>query len=53
MGRHIDTGHTLHIIFHVHIEKGRTDRRALVDSIFQLEALSSIPKAQSIVHALQ
>jgi hypothetical protein len=52
MERHIDTGHTLHIIFHVHIEQGRTDRRTLVNSILQVEALTSASEVQSIVYAI-
>lgn len=47
------TGHPFNDIFHVHIEQGRTDRRALVNSILQVEALASTPKVQSIMHALQ
>jgi hypothetical protein len=49
----MDTGQSLKIIFHVHIEQGRTDLRTLVNSIFQVEALASTPKVQSIMHALQ
>jgi hypothetical protein len=52
MEKHTDTGHTLHIIFHVHIEQGRTDRRTLVNSILQVEELASTPKVQSIVYAV-
>jgi hypothetical protein len=52
MGGHTDTGHALNIIFHVHIEQGRTDRRTLVDSNLQVEALASTPKVQSIVYAV-
>jgi hypothetical protein len=51
MERHTDTGHTLHIIFHVHIEQGWTDRRTLVNSILQVEALASTPKVRSIMSA--
>jgi hypothetical protein len=39
------------IIFHVDIEQGRTDRRTLVNSILQVEALTSTPRVQSIMHA--
>ncbi len=53
MGRHTVTGHALNIIFHVYIEQGRTDQRTLVNSILQVEALTSTPKVQSIMHALQ
>jgi hypothetical protein len=53
MGRRIDTVITFHIIFHVHIEQGRTDRRTLVNSILQVEVLASTPKVQSIMHAVQ
>ncbi len=53
MDRHIDTDQSLNIIFHVHIEQGQTDRRTLVNSILQVEALASTPKVQSIMHALQ
>jgi hypothetical protein len=52
MLRHSDTGIALHIIFHVRIEQGWSDRRALVDSILELEALSSTAEVQRIVHAL-
>jgi hypothetical protein len=52
MGRHIDTDHTLHIIFHVDIEQGRTDRRALVNSILQVEVFASAAKVQGIMHSL-
>ncbi len=48
MGRHTDTGHALHFIFHVHIEQGQTDRRTLVKSILQVEALTSASELQSI-----
>jgi hypothetical protein len=47
------TGHPFNDIFHVHIEQGRTDRRTLMNTILQVEALSSTPKVQSIMHALQ
>jgi hypothetical protein len=47
------TGHPFNDIFHVHIEQGRTDRRTLVNSILQVEALTSTSKVQSIMHALQ
>ncbi len=47
------TGHPFNDIFHVHIEQGRTDRRTLVNSILQVEALASTPEVQSIMHALQ
>jgi hypothetical protein len=38
--------------FHVYVEQGRTDRKTLVNSIFQVEALASIAEVQKIVHAL-
>jgi hypothetical protein len=47
------TGHPFNDIFHVHIEQGRTDRRTLVNSILQVEALASTPKVQCIMHTLQ
>jgi hypothetical protein len=53
MGKHSDTDHTLHIIFHAHIEQGQTDRRTLLNSILQVEALTSTSKVQSIMHTLQ
>jgi hypothetical protein len=53
MGRHTDTGHALYIIFHVHIQKCWTDRKTLVDSIFQVEALTSTAEVQSIMHFFQ
>jgi hypothetical protein len=53
MGRHKDTGHALNIIFPEQIEQGRTDRRTLVNSILQVEDLTSTPKVQSMTHALQ
>jgi hypothetical protein len=52
MERHIDIGHTLNIYFHVDIKQGRTDRRTLMNSILQVEALASTPKVQSIVYAV-
>ncbi len=52
MGRHVDTGHKLIIIFYVHIEQGRTDRRTLVNFILQVEELTFTPKVQSIMHTL-
>jgi hypothetical protein len=52
MRRHTDTGHALNIIFHVHIEQDRIDKRTLVNSILQVEALTSTPKVQSIVYAI-
>ncbi len=51
MRRHTDTDHALHIIFHVHIEQGRTYRRTLLNPILQVEALSSTAEVQSIVRA--
>ncbi len=53
MGMHIDIGHTLNIYFHVDIKQGRTDRRTLMNSILQVEALASTPKVQSIMYAVQ
>jgi hypothetical protein len=53
MVRHIDTVISFHIIFHLHTEEGRTDRRILVKSILQIEALTSTSKVQSIMHTLQ
>jgi hypothetical protein len=53
MGMHIDTGHTLHIIFHIHIEQGLTNRRNLVNVILRVEELTSTAEVLSIVHALQ
>jgi hypothetical protein len=53
MGRHTDTGRALNIILNIHIEQGRTDRRVLVNSILQVEALASTLKVKSIMHALQ
>jgi hypothetical protein len=52
MRRHTDTDHALHIIFHLHIEQGWSDRRILLNSIFHVEALASTPKVQSIVHCI-
>jgi hypothetical protein len=46
------TGHSFNDIFHVDIEQGRTDRRTLVNSILQVEALASTSEVQSIMHAL-
>jgi hypothetical protein len=53
MGRHIDIGDALKIIFHVDIKQGQSDRRTLVNSILQVEALSSTVQVQSIMHALE
>jgi hypothetical protein len=53
MGRHVDTGHELIIIFYVHIEQGRTDKRTLVNFILQVEEITSTAEVQSIMHALQ
>jgi hypothetical protein len=47
------TCHPFNDIFHVHIEQGQTDRRILVNSILQVESLSSTAEVQSIVQALQ
>ncbi len=52
MGRHVDTGHELIIIFYVHIEQDRTDRRILVNFILQVEDLTSTAEAQSIVYTV-
>jgi hypothetical protein len=53
MGKHTDTGHALNIILYVPIEQGRTNRTTLMNFILQVEALTSTPKVQSIMHALQ
>ncbi len=53
IGRYSDTGQVLNIIYHLHIEQGRTNRRTLVDSILQVEALNFKSKLEYIVHALQ
>ncbi len=52
MERHTDIDNKLNIIFHVHIEQGRCDRRTLVNSILQVEELTFTAEAQSIVNAL-
>jgi hypothetical protein len=52
MGKQTDTCHILHIIFHEHIEQGPTNRRTLVNSIIQVETLTSTAEVQSIVYAV-
>jgi hypothetical protein len=47
------TGHPFNDIFHVHIDQDWTDRRTVVNSILQVEALTSTAEVQSIMYALQ
>jgi hypothetical protein len=50
MGRHTDTVKSLNIIFHKYIEKSRrTDKRTLVNSILQIDALISTAEVKNIV----
>jgi hypothetical protein len=43
----------LNIVFHLHIEKGRTDQGTLVNSVLQAEVLTSTAEVQSIMLVLQ
>jgi hypothetical protein len=44
--------HTLHIILNIHIEQVWIDRRTLVNSILQVEALTSTTEVQCLLNAL-